>query len=198
MASVVVVGFCDGAQYIQQYLKGAFQAAAQASGVRVSFQVEPRSNPDLLVHSLFGSSHKRYTCPKVLWSGEPDDVSGRLGISLLLDCKNLGRLRPSGIPFQYLPFYAASFAERSQNRPSDLVKPASVSLDLLGQSKTKFCAFLYSHDVDFRNRLFDTISRYRRVDAIGRCRNNTGTTPDRGAQNYNDSAVRQYRPYKFV
>lgn len=36
----------------------------------------------------------------------------------------------------------------------------------------RFCAFIYSNDVPRRNAVFDLLSRYKRVDAPGRCRNN--------------------------
>lgn len=72
------------------------------------------------------------------------------------------------------------------------------------ESKTKFCAFAYSHNVPQRNSFFDYISKYKRVDSPGSCRNNCppiGTYPSadksRYAKSFNEDIVEFLRPYKF-
>ena len=58
---------------------------------------------------------------------------------------------------------------------------------------------MYSYDVDFRVRLFDDINAYKRVDALGKSRNqNPNASTDRKTKNFMDSAVEKYKPYKFV
>ena len=197
----IIVGHCDGAQSMIEYFRRAFTLAV-GPGVQVVFRLDPPGNPDILIYSVFGQRHQKYNCKKILLCGEPSDVS-RLRADVVFDCKNVARLRPSGAHFHYLPFYMLSFVERFKNRVQDLIKPATFSPDRVLSTKTKFCAFLYSQNVDFRNSLFDVISRYRPVDALGKCRGPPGRAVDRrvyevGKQTYNDLAVAKYRPYKFV
>jgi hypothetical protein len=132
----------------------------------------------------------------VFVSGECWDTS-KMQCSLLIDCKYISR--PS-VPFMYYPFYALSFFERSANvTGQQLIKPPSFDAQSILRTKTKFCAFMYRYDVDFRVRLYDCINRYRPVDALGKSRNkNPKITTDRAQSTYMDSAVEKYKPYKFV
>jgi len=116
---------------------------------------------------------------------------------LLLDTKHM----PVSVPFGYAPFYAVSFGERQNHKPQDLIKNQTwVSEALASVSRRKFCAFMYSKPIDFRNRLFDLVNSYKRVDALGLQRKNTAATQttDRHVGNYNDLAVAKYQNYKFV
>ena len=75
---------------------------------------------------------------------------------ILIDVKHSPTLRSPRSQFVYFPAYALSFAARTRSVPSDL--QASPAL-LLASNKTKFCAFLYSHDVDYRVAFFHQLSR---------------------------------------
>ena len=132
----------------------------------------------------------------VFVSGECWDTS-KARCSLLIDCKSVSR---SG-PFLYYPFYALSFFERSSNNTgcAQLVKSPQYNAQTLLRQKTKFCAFMYRYDVDFRVQLYDDIDRYKPVDALGKSRHrNPNVQTDRGQSSYMDNAVDKYRPYKFV
>ena len=139
----------------------------------------------------------------IVISGEPNGVSTNVAgfVHLFIDCKRDPTLRPHNVPFVYFPFYAVSFAERLHH-PRDLLVPCDVMTTL--RSKTKFCAFMYSQQVQFRNELFDAVNHYKPVDALGVCRSNKQrhetdrTTYDLATRTYFESAVDQYRPYKFV
>lgn len=195
------IGHCDGAYSMLDHLKPVFRAIL-GPDTNIKFVKEPPSDPDILVYSVFGQSHKRYNCRKILICGEPMDMS-RHRPDLIIDCKNVPRLRSPG-RFAYVPFYVTSFVERFQNKPRDLIKPANYNVDDIFRQKTKFCAFLYSQNVDFRNSLYDVVSRYKPVDALGRARSGIANkATDRGVyevgrRTYNDLAVQKYRPYKFV
>lgn len=69
-------------------------------------------------------------------------------------------------------------------------------------NKTKFCAYMYSYDVDIRVKYFDLISSYKRVDALGKSKKNTEIPDTRNTHNdnetYNDIAKNIYKNYKFV
>lgn len=201
MSQRVTVGFCDGAHVYAAYFKQALSCLGSA--YEFIYELAPARNPDVLIYSFFGNQHQQYTCRKVFVCGEPGDVSRHHQATLLIDCKNVAQFRSPRVPFKYLPFYVLSYVERFRNSPRDLIKSPTLDCEAILASKSKFCAFLYSQDVDFRNSLFDVISRYKAVDALGKARGVAGQATDRdryiaNQQTYNDTAVEKYRPYKFV
>jgi hypothetical protein len=56
--------------------------------------------------------------------------------------------------------------------PRLLVKPHGYNPKKILTSKTKFCNFLYSHKVAYREAFFRQLSKYKQVDAPGRSMNN--------------------------
>jgi len=201
MSNLFVIGHTDGASSMLAYFHNIFQRLTP-QGRLLTLVENPTTDPDILIYSVFGEQHKRYNCKKILLCGEPGDVSHHHA-DLVIDCKDVARFRPPSAVFHYLPFYVLSFGERFKNKPTDLIKPPEFNVDQIVAQKTKFCAFLYSQQVDFRNSLFDVISRYKPVDALGRARGRPGQPIDRsvyqvGVQTYNDLAVQKYQPYKFV
>jgi hypothetical protein len=196
----LTIGYCDGAEYMMGIFRVAFPRAV-SPGTEVQFLLNPTSSPDVLIYSFFGEKHKQYDCRKIFVSGEPKNLS-RLQVDLLIDCKNDPSLRRPGL-FFYMPFYVTSFHERFQNAPEELVKLDTPNIETVLASKTKFCAFLYSRPVEFRNSLYDIVSSYKQVDALGKARGKDDYLSDRnvyevGKQTFNDLAVQKYCPYKFV
>jgi uncharacterized protein YoxC len=69
--------------------------------------------------------------------------------------------------------------------------------------KTKFCAFMYKMHYEHRVKYFDLINNYyKKVDGLGKSRNNIKLNSTRDVYNenetYNDIAVEIYKDYKFV
>ena len=72
-------------------------------------------------------------------------------------------------------------------------------------NKKKFCCFVYSHDVKFRNWLFKQISSYKKVDAPGLCMNNMPPIKPRLSEDrfshfrpgWIDDVIEFSRDYKF-
>jgi len=69
--------------------------------------------------------------------------------------------------------------------------------------KTKFCAYMYSYDLEYRIKLYHYISNnYKKIDALGKSGNLLNFIDDRNMYNdeitYNDIAVKKYSEYKFV
>jgi len=65
-------------------------------------------------------------------------------------------------------------------------------------SKTRFCAFLYSQQVSYREAFYRSLSRYRPIDAPGRSMNNMpGIDPIPG-QDVWKNKIAFLRAYKFV
>jgi len=125
----------------------------------------------------------------VFFCGEPHRVIPRWA-DVWVDCKLI-----SGSPALYEPFWLTSMAERVNHIVDDINLPRDVD------SRTGFCAFLYSNCVPWREALYYLLCRYRRVDALGRSpRRVTGgrSTGVRGSASFMDDAVEMYRPYRFV
>lgn len=57
-------------------------------------------------------------------------------------------------------------------KPQSLVKSDNTDWEKVAAEKTRFCNFVYSHDVAFRNHIFHLLNAHRRVDSAGSCLNN--------------------------
>jgi len=80
--------------------------------------------------------------------------------------------------------------------PERLVK--HIDVETVYAQKTKFCNFLYSNRVPYREAFFKELSRYKRVDAPGRSMNNMPSV-DQQYQGDKWSVKRQFlSPYKFT
>ncbi len=90
----------------------------------------------------------------------------------------------------YLPQLFTSLWERRTNYKN-----------VLNNSREKFCAYMYSYDLEYRVELYNFISQYKKVDALGKSCNNI-IEDDRFLYNdnltYNDTAIQKYSKYKFV
>ena len=176
-----------------------------------TFQIQrhdfpPPQTPDLVFYTYWNKTHHQYKNRSrlIFMSGEAADVHAHAHAHLIIDCKLPLHLRPSHVPFVFLPFFALSFWERYRHTPQDMIKPTPFSVP----NKTKFCAFMYNHDVAFRNDLFRRINNYKHVDALGKCMNTTRLSAqqlkqkrylyEEGRVTFYDTAVDEYRPYKFM
>lgn len=56
--------------------------------------------------------------------------------------------------------------------PQLLIKPATADTESLLKGKTKFCNFLYSNPVPYREAFFKQLSKYKKIDAPGNSMNN--------------------------
>jgi len=81
----------------------------------------------------------------------------------------------------------------------------SLDVEKTIRSKTKFCAFIFGHNVGIRNKFFDMLSKYKRVDSPGGCRNNmpfignyNNARASRFAHDFYTQKVNFIKPYKFV
>ena len=65
-----------------------------------------------------------------------------------------------------------------------------------------FCAYMYSYNIEYRVEIYNFISTYKKVDALGKSCNNDDFQDDRNTYNdsetYNDIAIEKYLKYKFV
>jgi len=90
----------------------------------------------------------------------------------------------------YLPFLYASLKEQKLNNYN------------IKNTREKFCAFMYSYNLDHRIKYFNLLSKYLIVDGIGKSCNNINLDTDRKLHNndlsYLDEAIKIYSNYKFV
>jgi GR25 family glycosyltransferase involved in LPS biosynthesis len=90
----------------------------------------------------------------------------------------------------YLPSFFLSLWERRDNYKKHI-----------NNSRENFCAYMYSYDLEYRVELFNFISKYKNVNALGKSCSNI-KEDDRFVYNndmtYNDIAVQKYSKYKFV
>lgn len=56
--------------------------------------------------------------------------------------------------------------------PECLIKPAHYNAETLFTQKKKFCNFIYSHKVPYREEFFSQLSKYKKIDAPGLSMNN--------------------------
>ena len=65
------------------------------------------------------------------------------------------------------------------------------------EGSPNFCNFIYSHPSEHRDTFFRLLSKYRRVDSLGACLNNTGTKSTRNAPNFYGLSIEMKKGYKF-
>jgi len=115
---------------------------------------------------------------------------------------------PQASQHVYISMASASFAERLDHSPLDLLAPWTTRKGVkLTQtaSPRRFCAFLYSQcDWPHRQYFYDVLNAIEKVDAIGKCagalqaQEKTHKLASRQASWYLDDAVSQYEQFKFV
>jgi len=121
----------------------------------------------------------------IIINGEKESKIGDFDIGILT---TYDKLCPINI---YYPFMWISLWERRHN--FNIIKHNTME---------KFCAYMYNYDIEYRVQLFHLISKYKKVDALGKSQNNVKLENDRSTYNdnvtYNDLAVEKYSKYKFV
>ena len=82
--------------------------------------------------------------------------------------------------------------------PASLIKPAEINTDEIIRSKTKFCNFLYSHKVPYREEFFKALSKYKKVDAPGKSMNNMPSIDSLYRGDIWERKKQFLQPYKFT
>jgi alpha(1,3/1,4) fucosyltransferase len=121
--------------------------------------------PDFLLYSDFGHTHRLHTCAKIFVTWESTAPNFR-------ECDYALTSRYLDDPRHLrLPFYVIS------KDPTALLKQTEEPKQILA-SKTKFCAFIVSGHNPRKNanrvKFFHRLSKYKRVDSGGRYLNNIG------------------------
>jgi len=82
--------------------------------------------------------------------------------------------------------------------PQLLIKQADYNPEKIFASKTKFCNFLYSHRVPYREAFFTALSKYKKVDAPGKSMNNMPAIDTRHNSDRWEIKKQFLSPYKFT
>lgn len=131
--------------------------------LRKRFDVMVSNQPDVLIYSVFGDEHRRHRGLRIFYTGEnvrPDFAECDYAFTFDLDVAKPEHYR---LPLCH------------RMRPQELVKPVDYDPEAILRSKDGFCAFVYSNPGGLeRNRFFELLSRYKRVDAGGKLFNNIG------------------------
>jgi hypothetical protein len=121
--------------------------------------------PDLVIFSHPGSEYKKYDCPKIFFSGEPDELNfDNYGYAMTYHYTN--------DPRHYrLPLYAL------YGDVSRLMEPRIYKPEMFNRS---FCCVLfgksYPHERTPREAFFRELCKYKKVDSAGCYSNNVGFT----------------------
>ncbi|OOB79504.1 MAG: hypothetical protein BEN18_00405 [Epulopiscium sp. Nuni2H_MBin001] len=146
------------------------------------------NEPDFLIYGPFGKEHLSYDCIKIFYTGE--NVVPDFNIC------------DYGIGFHYI-----NFGDRYCRYPHyvgyngyDLALVKHLDNETLLESKTNFCNFIYTNGNcvhPFRDKFFDRLSNYKKVDSGGRHRNNIGGPIGDRYNNFSDSKYNFQCNYKF-
>ena len=82
--------------------------------------------------------------------------------------------------------------------PSTLIKPQPVDTDQVIGSKTRFCNFLYSNKVPYREEFFKELSKYKKIDAPGKSMNNMSSIDSVYKGTIWERKVQYLQQYKFT
>ncbi|WP_428306846.1 glycosyltransferase family 10 domain-containing protein [Lacipirellula sp.] len=126
------------------------------------YEIEIAEQPDFLIYSGFGNTFRRRTGTRIFYTGE--------------NCRPNFRECDFAFTFDFvdraehyrLPLYAW------YGDPGMLVK-GEVDAERILAQKTSFCNFIYSNPkCKTRNKFFELLSKYKRVDSGGKLMNNIG------------------------
>jgi hypothetical protein len=146
------------------------------------YTLELSEDPDFLIYSAYGREFAKFDCFRIFYTGEnvrPD----------LKECDFAFSFDYLDSPRHYrLPLYALY-------EDNTILTHRQINRESLLREKTKFCNFIVSNgSCEKRNRFFEQLSKYKRVDSAGRFMNNMGAflppnPPDKWEF---------IRPYKFT
>lgn len=85
----------------------------------------------------------------------------------------------------------------------NLVKGKDYAKKIISQNRKKFCNFIFSNEVKYRNDFFKKLSQYKRVDAPGRCMRNMDPLEKEGheklsAEEWTKHKLKFMENYKFT
>ena len=134
--------------------------------------------PDLLIFGPFGETWKKYSCPKVFFTGEnvkpiEDDL---VKLNLTFENTNGPDDKKLRLPlwFMEIDWFGANLDKIVNPKPLPLDVVCKADETMI-KAKDKFCAFVVTNPMNqVRNDAFAWLSMYKNVDSAGRLFNNCG------------------------
>jgi hypothetical protein len=169
------------------------------------YDLVPSATPEVVFYSAFSPIFKPYSDPRgpiggiargsylrVFLTGEnfePQMDNCDFAISFSMHTNHPNHLR--------VPLWV--YENRSQGySPEQLIKNMNTDWEKIAVEKRKFCNYVYSHSVDYREEIFTTLNRYKRIDAAGRCSNNMNDWTVPWLPNRLIAKLEFLRQYKFT
>jgi hypothetical protein len=155
------------------------------------------SSPDYLFFSDFGDENERYTkAVRIYYTGEnrrPNFSKADFALTFdYLDQPNHYRL-----PLYVIENYSR-WKEYACIDSFDSLVRSKPSAESLLRSKTKFCNFVVSNPhCEIRNKFFELLNQYKRVDSAGSHLNNMGFTLPKEEHLFFKAKLEFQRAYKF-
>jgi hypothetical protein len=147
--------------------------------------------PDVLIYSVFGDRHRKFSCKKLFYTGEnvkPDFNECDFAISF----ETTSDSRHLRLPVY---IYHAWYQSRGLGLPEGIESMLDVLLNRVhgpsfSEPRDRFCSFVFGNGKpQRRNEFFHALSAYKPVDSAGRWLNNTGYTVE--------NKIKFLRHYKF-
>jgi hypothetical protein len=185
-----------------QHFWPGFDAERHFGFLRDRFELAIADDPEVVVFSVFSQGRKLREMPRlrtrarrIFCTGEnvaPDMAHCDFAFGFVHE-ERVGSERYRRLPNYVLRLWANGHASE------ELIKPELSAPELLAE-KTRFCNFVYSNPhCEARNRFFEKLSRYKRVDAAGPLANNLGWTLPRSGPDGGVGAKLDFiRRYKFT
>ena len=177
MKKKIRIDFCDIAPYFNKTDNYLYNVLSER------FQLELHDQPDFLIYSCGGYSHRLHTGVKIFYSGESDTPNFR-------ECDySVASIKLDDPRHLHLPLYLTHV------KAEDIIKKHDDPERILA-AKTKFCSFIVSGYNPRKNgnrvEFFQKLSKYKQVDSGGRKFNNIGGPISGGSQGKIDF-LRQYK-----
>ena len=145
----------------------------------------------------------------ILWVGEPWEMSAAVSVAESGVFKDVTlvhtRRDDCTLTCVYIPVVSVSFAHRALHTVNDLNSPSRATTAAAAPAQ-KFAAYMYARCDGLarprRERFFDLLSKYKRVDALGSCKSESRArfvrSERRHRSDYLDRAVEAFEGYRFV
>jgi GR25 family glycosyltransferase involved in LPS biosynthesis len=132
--------------------------------------------PDLLIFGPFGETWKKYSCPKVFFTGENmkpiEDDSVKLNLTFENTSGPDEKKMRLPLWFMEIDWFGANVEKIVNPKPLPLDVVCKADTDMI-KAKDKFCAFVVTNPMNqVRNDAFAWLSMYKYVDSAGRLFNN--------------------------
>lgn len=163
------------------------------------YEVELSDNPEYVVYSVYGENHLNYNCIRIFWAGE--NVRPDFNIcdyALGWDYMEFGDRYIRGMPFISITNFGGDFIKSlKEHKPIKYMPVESKCLnDITSEYEEKFlmkypdidgkkfCNFIFTNGMaeSIRKDFFYELSKYKKVDSIGKYLKNVEYTLGRSRQ----------------